>query len=191
MLLGRFRSYYFPSKLHTYIRRQLSQAVLFTLAEYLPTIAILLGSLLVLMLPLLLTDINLIAQYIALRFFHYGIPLILITLIILALFAPIRWVVRAGEKLTIPLYKGKFTLKTSAMFGYFVIVLLLLSPVAWRLLEYGIKNPISHQMVTHYRGHGDVMVYHDRLQNKTDDKIDDKLLSPNETKIWQISPTKG
>ncbi|MEK6624520.1 MAG: efflux RND transporter permease subunit, partial [Bdellovibrionota bacterium] len=88
VLLGRFRSYYFPSKLHTYIRRQLSQAVLFTLAEYLPTIAILLGSLLVLMLPLLLTDINLIAQYIALRFFHYGIPLILITLIILALFAP-------------------------------------------------------------------------------------------------------
>ncbi|HAZ12939.1 MAG: hypothetical protein A2X86_09120 [Bdellovibrionales bacterium GWA2_49_15] len=179
VLLGRIRSYYFPSKLHTYIRREITQAVLFTLAEYLPTVAILLGSLLVLMLPLLLTDINVIAQFITLRFFIYGVPLTLLTLVILALFAPLRWVVESGEKLTSTAHAGKFTIKTSALFGYVVIILFLLSPVAWRLMNYGIKNPFSHRMVTHFRGHGDVMMYQQKPDTVTSDKI------------WQISPVKS
>ncbi|MBI2519783.1 MAG: efflux RND transporter permease subunit [Bdellovibrio sp.] len=183
VLQGRIRSYYFPSKLHTYIRRQLPQAVLFTLAEYLPTVGILLGSLLVLMLPLLLTDINVIAQFITLRFLVYGVPLTFVTLIILALFAPLQWVIKSGENLTSFSHVGKFTIKTSAAFGYIVIVLLLLSPLAWRLLNYGIKNPASHPMVSHFRGHGDVMIYQEKSQTNSSASVSNSE--------WQISPVKS
>jgi|GEM_PF-6167622 len=191
ILLGRFRSYFFPSTLHTAVKRELSQAVLFTLAEYLPTILVSIFIIFIFAIPIILSDINVVSQVFLKNFLLPGVPVLLMTLVVLSLFSPLKWII-SNAIICHENHRFNWLEKTQLINSKIVLSLVLtfiLSVASWYFLDFGIKSQSmsGETKLTHfYRGYGEGLPYHiPPVQNNTK-SIDNFLVDTEHSWSFQF-----
>ena len=200
VLLGRIRTYFMPSKLPTFIQRGLTQAILFSIAEFLPSFIMLFAMAFLFSIPLILSDINLPSQVIMNRFILYGAPLLLALFVILPLLTPLGWVMKGKA----PEYekKGILSKHISMHILWFLMVFAIGTIVFWYFQPMGIYTPYKgnnehrlgfNSLIKSYRGHGENLTFHQEdLQNRY--KKNNEVYNKNKVykqewmALWDITP---
>jgi hypothetical protein len=190
LVKGQIRKYFFPSKLPTFIQRTLDQSIIFSLNQFVPLLIYAGCVLAILYLPLFLTDINSIATYIAKRFVLIGLPLSILTIILLSLFSPLEWITKvetsnakSGRRYQYKKYDFTFLLVTLAAFSFVFY---------FQSLPFGIFQPkTGHQQKLNkeYRLYDKNLEFQssaNQIAQHTPDQS--KRIAKNWVKNWIVSP---
>ena len=188
--LSRIRSYFLPNNLEVFIQRNLGQSVLFTYAEFLPTLVVLMSLFVVFCLPILLGDFSPLSKEVLNLVIKLGFPLHASLLLIMSFFTPLAWIKKIKMR-SFSAFPAKLVGNISLKFLFPFLILLIASPwikdnVKYRLSKN--ENQFSKAWIDYLRGYGPKIFYF-----ATDGGANRDYRVVNETKYhpiqeWWITP---
>jgi hypothetical protein len=159
ILLARIRSYFIPSDLDNFIQRQLEQAILFSLVEFLPTFIFIQVIGAIASLPVLMGQLNFPSFTILLRSIVLLTPINLCLIVVMATFLPLGWTEKQGDK-NHSMLSGFLTKKASFLWLVPVVILAGFTPWLWKYEKLGMPEIISDKNFDQWRGHPHHPIYY-------------------------------
>jgi hypothetical protein len=183
-LLCRIRSYFLPSHLEKFIQRDLQQAIIFCLVEYLPTFIFLYFLFTTLSLPVLLGNISVVSSEILKSLIIYT-PLSIFLIVIMVLFSPLNWITQQKNVKT-ELFKKSLIRKGRVWFIYPIVMMALLTPFIWDHLTLGVSGKGA---LNDWRGNERQLTYYEALDSPKGPLKTIESTEYGPVMNWNLTPT--